>query len=420
MRRLGLLTFALLLAFPGASQARDFPEGFLWGPATSAFQTEAGGRPAHSDKRSDWWVWSHDAGNVAAGRVSGDRVERGPGNWRLYRRDARLARRRLGSNAFRFSIEWSRLFPRSTVGARTPRQLDGLANKAAVRHYAAELRSLRRLGLEPVVTLHHFTTPSWLHDPLAVRAAFAGVGPDDPPPNVTRGGWLNQRTVTEFGKFAAWAAWKFGKQVDLWVTVNEPMVVAVNGYVNIPGTFASWFPPGVFSFSGAIAAVRNLAKANAVAYDAVHRFDRRARVGPVHNMIAFTPADPASPTDRAGADHADYIFNRLYLDAVVKGHRRPRRRRGGRPRRAAQRPARPGRLHRAQLLLPQPRDGPGRAGQHQRPAVRLPAQQHVRPPPEPRRAAVSDHLHRVRLGDLSTRASARPCARPAATTGPCT
>ena len=319
LRRLGLLTFALLLAFPGASQARDFPEGFLWGPATSAFQTEAGGRPAHSDKRSDWWVWSHDAGNVAAGRVSGDRVERGPGNWRLYRRDARLARRRLGSNAFRFSIEWSRLFPRSTVGARTPRQLDGLANKAAVRHYAAELRSLRQLGLEPVVTLHHFTTPSWLHDPLAVRAAFAGVGPDDPPPNVTRGGWLNQRTVTEFGKFAAWAAWKFGKQVDLWVTVNEPMVVAVNGYVNIPGTFAAWFPPGVFSFSGAIAVVRNLAKANAVAYDAVHRFDRRARVGPVHNMIAFTPADPGSPTDRAGADHADYIFNRLYLDAVVKG-----------------------------------------------------------------------------------------------------
>ncbi len=319
LRRLGLLTFALLLAFPGASQARDFPEGFLWGPATSAFQTEAGGRPAHSDKRSDWWVWSHDAGNVAAGRVSGDRVERGPGNWRLYRRDARLARRRLGSNAFRFSIEWSRLFPRSTVGARTPRQLDGLANKAAVRHYAAELRSLRQLGLEPVVTLHHFTTPSWLHDPLAVRAAFAGVGPDDPPPNVTRGGWLNQRTVTEFGKFAAWAAWKFGRQVDLWVTVNEPMVVAVNGYVNIPGTFAAWFPPGVFSFSGAIAVVRNLAKANAVAYDAVHRFDRRARVGPVHNMIAFTPADPGSPTDRAGADHADYIFNRLYLDAVVKG-----------------------------------------------------------------------------------------------------
>ena len=251
--------------------------------------------------------------------MSGDRVERGPGNWRLYRRDARLARRRLGSNAFRFSIEWSRLFPRSTVGARTPRQLEGLANKAAVRHYAAELRSLRRLGLEPVVTLHHFTTPSWLHDPLAVRAAFAGVGPDDPPPNVTRGGWLNQRTVTEFGKFAAWAAWKFGKVVDLWVTVNEPMVVAVNGYVNIPGTFAAWFPPGVFSFSGAIAVVRNLAKANAVAYDAVHRFDRRARVGPVHNMIAFTPADPVSPADRAGADHADYIFNRLYLDAVVKG-----------------------------------------------------------------------------------------------------
>ena len=54
--------------------------------------------------------------NIAAGRVSGDRVERGPGHWRRYRADAALARRRLGANAFRLSIEWSRVFPRSTAG----------------------------------------------------------------------------------------------------------------------------------------------------------------------------------------------------------------------------------------------------------------------------------------------------------------
>ena len=143
VRRLVLLTLALAVALPAGAQARDFPRNFLWGTAISAFQTEAGGRKANADRRSDWWVWSHDADNIAAGRVSGDRVERGPGHWSRYRSDALLARRRLAANAFRLSIEWSRVFPRSTAGARTPRQLDRLANRAAVRHYARELRALR-------------------------------------------------------------------------------------------------------------------------------------------------------------------------------------------------------------------------------------------------------------------------------------
>jgi beta-glucosidase/6-phospho-beta-glucosidase/beta-galactosidase len=211
------------------------------------------------------------------------------------------------------------VFPRSTAGARTPRELDELADRSAVRHYARELRDLRRRGLTPVLTLNHFTLPSWLHDPLAVRAAFAGVGADEPPPDVPRGGWLDDSTVREFGKFAAWSAWRFARQVDLWVTINEPMVVAVSGYVNLPGVFAAWFPPGVFSYTAAIGVVRNLARANALAYDAIHRLDRTARVGPVHNMVAFTPADPSSATDRSGAEHADYIFNRIYLNAVVRG-----------------------------------------------------------------------------------------------------
>jgi beta-galactosidase len=319
LARVVLLTALAVVALPAGASARDFPRDFLWGTAISGFQTEAGGRPANADRRSDWWVWSHDRQNIEAGRVSGDRVERGPGHWRRYERDAGLARRRLGANAFRFSIEWSRVFPRPTAGARTPRQLDRLANQAAARRYAAELSAIRRRGMEPVLTLNHFTLPSWLHDPIAVRDAFAGVGPDDPPPAVERGGWLNARTVREFRKFAAWAAWRYGRQVRLWVTINEPVVVAVQGYVNVPGVFASWFPPGVYSLPAAVRVIRNLAKANALAYDAVHRHDRRARVGPVHNMIAFTPADPADPEDRRGAEHADYIFNRVFLNAVVRG-----------------------------------------------------------------------------------------------------
>jgi beta-galactosidase len=192
--RVLVLTAIAALAVPAATEARDFPRDFLWGTAISGFQTEAGGRPANADPGSDWWVWSHDRHNIDAGRVSGDLVERGPGHWRLHRRDARLAARGLGANAFRFSIEWSRVFPRSTAGARTPRQLDRVADPAAVRRYAAELRAIRRRGMEPVLTLNHFTLPTWLHDPIAVRDAFAGRGPDDPPPAVARGaGWTAAR-----------------------------------------------------------------------------------------------------------------------------------------------------------------------------------------------------------------------------------
>jgi beta-glucosidase/6-phospho-beta-glucosidase/beta-galactosidase len=319
VRRATLLALVLALALPAHAAARDFKRGFLWGTAIAGFQVEAGGRPANADTRSDWWAWSHDPFNVSSGHVSGDRVERGPGHWRRFRSDLLLARRKLGSNALRLSLEWSRLFPRSVGGARTPRQLDRLVNRRAARHYAAELRAIRGLGMEPVLTLNHFTLPLWLHDPVAVREAFAGVGPDEAPPAVRRGGWLSAGTVKQFGRFAAWAAWRYGGLVDTWVTINEPMVVAVNGYVNVEGAFAGWFPPGVYSFPAAIRVVSNLAVANARAYDAVHRLDRRARVGPVQNMIAFTPADAASASDRRGAEHADYVFNRVFLNAAVRG-----------------------------------------------------------------------------------------------------
>lgn len=319
-----LLAATVLLALAPAAAVvaagkRDFPRDFLWGTAISGFQTEAGGEPSRADRGSDWWVWSHDQGNIDAGRVSGDRVEEGPGHWRLYRRDARLAADRLGANAYRFSLEWSRLFPRSTAKARTPRELDRLVDQRAARHYEAELRRARRLGMTPMVTLNHFTLPSWLHDPLAVNAALAGIGPDEPVPHVERGGWLNRRTVREYRKFAAWASWRYGDQVRLWVTLNEPMVVAVNGYVNVPGVIAGWFPPGAFTIAGTVRVVRNLVRANAAGYDAVHRHDRRAEVGPVHNMVAFTPSDPGSATDVEAAEHADYIFNRLFLNAAVRG-----------------------------------------------------------------------------------------------------
>jgi beta-glucosidase/6-phospho-beta-glucosidase/beta-galactosidase len=335
MRLVVALALAGLCRPADAVVARPFPPGFLWGTAIAAFQTEMGGG-APNDTNTDWWVWVRDPANVTAGRVSGDLPENGPGFYDRFDSDARMAHGQLRTNAMRLSIEWSRVFPTSTVGVDasggyTPAvlaALDALADPAEVAHYREVLASLRARGLEPMLTLNHFTLPLWLHEPIGVRDAFAGRNPftDPVPPGLTRAGWLDPAIVDEFAKFAAWAGWKFGDQVDLWCTINEPVVVLVSGFVNAAGVGGN-FPPGVFSLPAVVAVIPQLVAAHARAYDALHATDTAdadgdgvpVLAGPVHNMAAFHPANPALPLDVTGAAHAEYLFDRVFLNAVTTG-----------------------------------------------------------------------------------------------------
>ena len=334
---MALFALATSASAPAADRGeRPFPRGFLWGTAIAGFQAEAGGPAVNADPHSDWWQWVRDPSNIAAGRVSGDLPENGPGHWQAYRRDIALARRRLHTGALRFSIEWSRIFPRSTAAVtlgRRPtiaqlRGLDALADQGAVRHYRAVLGELRRRQMAAFVTVSHFSLPTWIHDPIMVRDTLAGVAPDaDLPAIPAPAGWLDDASVAEFAKYAAYLGWRFGDLVDTWAPINEPVVVTSSGYVNVPGVLAGNFPPGVFSYTAAAKVLNNLVLANAAAYDALKATDRgdadgdrrRARVGVVHNMVSFTPADPRSTLDVAGTRDADRLFNRLFLDAVVRG-----------------------------------------------------------------------------------------------------
>lgn len=331
MRRpLGVASVMLVALFCTAGSARAamvqlFPHGFLWGTAISGFQAEMG-RGRNQDRRSDWWVWAHDRVNIAEHHVSGDKPELGPGDYALFRTDIALARDQLHNNAIRISIEWSRIFPRSTASVTGPldlaamKRLDKLADQRAVRHYRDELTAIRRAGLTPFVTVSHFTLPLWIDDPIATRDALARLGPNDPPPSgLADAGWLSAATIPEFAKYSAYLAWKYGKLVRFWTPINEPMVVAASGYVNIPGVLADFFPPGALNYPAAIRSLVNMVRANAAAYDAIHKWDRPARVGLVQNMIAFTPAYPASAADVAATKHANYLFNSWFLNAAVRG-----------------------------------------------------------------------------------------------------
>ncbi|MDH5792785.1 MAG: family 1 glycosylhydrolase, partial [Candidatus Bathyarchaeota archaeon] len=123
---------------------KSLPEGFLWGTATAAFQVEMGrGDPS---TQSDWYAWVHDADNIACGRVSGDLPEDGPGFWELYHVDFRLAREELGNNAVRLSLDWSRIFPRSTEKAEVAVERDGFGNVSGVDVDEEAMRGLREMA----------------------------------------------------------------------------------------------------------------------------------------------------------------------------------------------------------------------------------------------------------------------------------
>jgi len=171
-----------------------FPDGFVWGTATAAHQVEGG------NWNNDWWAWEHAPGSLCA-EPSGDACD----HYHRYPDDLALLAE-LGFRSYRFSVEWSRIEPE-----------DGEFSAAALGHYDRMTDTCLGLGLDPVVTLHHFTNPRW------VAAA---------------GGWIEPATAERFGRFAGKVAARLGDRVSRFCTINEPNIVATIGYL------LGVFPPG--------------------------------------------------------------------------------------------------------------------------------------------------------------------------------
>jgi beta-glucosidase/6-phospho-beta-glucosidase/beta-galactosidase len=307
----------------------SFPDEFRWGVAHAGFQAEGGpGSPV--DPNSDWYKWVHDPINQKLGLTNGV-PENGPGAYVMYDEDARLAREELGMNTFRMGIEWSRIFPNSTASVDISDEggvlsladlqaLDALANQAEVAHYRDVLTALRAHGLEPMVTVTHFTLPLWVHDPIAARPLIQLGLP------AAAAGWLSPSTPDEFGKYAAYLAWKYGDQVDDWATINEPFPPVLTQYFAIPGLVPSW-PPGVIRPDLASTFLVNQARGHVAAYDAIHAWDTvsasagrpAAFVGFTNNMVPARPANPINPLDVQAAATWNKFFNNWFPNAVING-----------------------------------------------------------------------------------------------------
>lgn len=232
----------------------QFPSTFLFGAATSSHQVEGGNRA------NDWWAWEE------AGRV-GERSGAACDHWHRFAEDFELAHG-LGHNAHRFSLEWSRLEPQP-----------GVWDERAFDHYRDVLEAQRHKGLEPILTLNHFTLPQW-----AAR----------------QGGWLSEAVIARFDALAREAARRYGELVRFWITLNEPMVYAYKSYLE-----GTW-PPGERNFELARKVVRGLLFAHVRAYVGLHEEARRLgrsapRVGVAHHVISFFPCRPWSPFDHFAA-----------------------------------------------------------------------------------------------------------------------
>jgi beta-glucosidase len=257
-------------ARPHIHETRRFPEGFLWGAATSAHQVEGG-------TDNDWSGWEAEAGHI----LDGGTTTRATEHFARYEEDFALAEE-LGHNAHRMSLEWSRLEPQP-----------GEWDMEAVAHYRRVLASLKRRGMNVMLTLWHFTLPKW----------FAAEG-----------GWSSPRSVGRFGRFAAFAADQFGDLVDEWVTINEPVIYLSMGY-----GIGAW-PPGWRSGWRLVRAFVNLVRAHRLAYRAIHRAlaagGRPVAVGIAKNVTVFEAYRKHSLLDNAYIWLADRFYNHLFFNCT--------------------------------------------------------------------------------------------------------
>ncbi len=245
-----------------------FPDNFLWGAATSSYQVEGG------NKRADWWPWEKLAGKELSGRACR--------HYELYQDDFDLAKK-LHHNAHRFSVEWSRVEPE-----------EGKFSRKEIKHYQDVVAALRARGLEPVVTLHHFTNPIW----------FAEAG-----------SWVDPKAVDRFLRFCDVIVRALARDVRYWVTINEPTIYLSHAFI-----LGVW-PPQEKSFLKAAAVEEHLVSAHIKAHRLIHNIYRERglpapAVSIAQHLMAFVPCKK-DLRNRLATYFREQLFNMVLLDRLI-------------------------------------------------------------------------------------------------------
>lgn len=251
-----------------------FPPDFLWGTATAAFQVEG------NNLNSDWWAWEQQPGAILHDHKSGLASDW----WQNAEADLDAAAE-MGTNAHRMSLEWSRIEPEPSV-----------FDADALDRYRQILQAMHDRGIEPMVTLHHFSNPLWL---------------------VEKGDFGSDIAVEYFQRFTRKVVQTLGDLTPKWVTINEPMVYTFLRYLE--GKFPA---PQQKGWAAAGRALRNLLRCHAAAYHTIKEIRPQAQVGVAKNMVVFAAPPQSGALARWWAGRLDWLYNRAWLEAMYNGRSR--------------------------------------------------------------------------------------------------
>lgn len=242
----------------------------LIGTATASLQIEGG------DRANNWYDWAQLPGTIADGSTP----LRATDHWVRWRKDTALMAE-LGMQTYRMSLEWSRIEPKP-----------GDFDRAAIARYREEVEAIRAAGIVPLVTLHHFSHPSW----------FQGLG-----------AFTSPHAPDRFLRFVEVVVEALGDLVTDWVTINEPNVYAVQAHL-----FGE-APPGTRDWGAVRATLRHMAIAHCRAYRRIHELLPEARVGFAHHARVFAPRNRWNPLHRVMSVLDRALFQDLLADAMLGG-----------------------------------------------------------------------------------------------------
>lgn len=251
-----------------------FPDGFIWGASTSAYQVEG----ATTEDGRGPSIWDTFA-RLPGATFHGDTGDIACDHYHRLECDLDLMAQ-LGLKAYRFSIAWPRVQP------------DGRSlNPVGLDFYDRLLDGLLAHGIAPVATLYHWDLPQALQDD---------------------GGWTNRTTAERFADYVSIVVRRLGDRIGRWITLNEPWVSAFVGYLE--GRHA----PGLKNESAAMAAAHHLLLAHARGLERIREAAPTAKAGITLNLSNVLPATETD-ADVAAAERVDLFENRILLSPLFRG-----------------------------------------------------------------------------------------------------
>lgn len=271
---------------------QSYPHDFLWGASTASHQVEGGNHNQWSEweksnadrlaktaeQRLGWlpsWQTFKDKAQNPANYISGNGVD----HYNRYEEDFDILKQ-LNMNAFRFGIEWSRIEPS-----------EGEWDQKAIEHYRTYIGALKARGIEPVLTLWHWTMPTWFTD---------------------RGGFETKTNIRYFTRYVQKIAEEFAPELRYVVTLNEP-----NVYIGFSYGTGEW-PPQQKNPALAYRVYQNLAYAHNAAYDALKKENPHLQVGIAAQLSNAKPVDPKNILNVLSVKLRRYAMNSWFLNRIKR------------------------------------------------------------------------------------------------------